>query len=101
MAGVHLFKPSLQLQEKRQSFKSPGILHREDGAEIIMNDWVVHQYASLSDAIKAMTDGQNVFAIDLNNFEEILEIEYHTYNDLLSLSLGHTLVFIGLERKDF
>lgn len=66
-----------------------------------MNDWVVHQYTSLHDAVKAMTDGQQVFAIDLNAFEKILEIEYHTYNDLLSLSLGHTLVFIGLERKDF
>lgn len=66
-----------------------------------MSDWKVQQYDSLHDAVIAMVDGSHVYAIDLDSFEKIIEIEFHNYNDLLNLSLGHTLVFIGLERKDF
>lgn len=65
-----------------------------------MTRYKVHQYDSLCDAVHALTDGVNVFAIDLDSFEKILEIEFHTYNDLLNLSLGHTLVFIGLEKQE-
>lgn len=60
--------------------------------------YVVHQYASLHDAIQALADDVQMFMIDLDSFEKIYEIEYHSYNELKSLALGHTCVFIGIER---
>lgn len=65
-----------------------------------MPKYKVLQYKSLCDAVHALTDGVNVFAIDLDSFEKIQEIEFHTYNDLLNLSLGHTLVFIGIIKEE-
>lgn len=67
-----------------------------------MTEYICKQYTSLDDAVNAMISGVHVFAIDLHCFEKILEIEYHPYNDLLNLSLAHTLVFIGLiKREDY
>ena len=67
-----------------------------------MTEYIVKQYTSLADAVNAMVSGVPVFAIDLDSFEKIQEIEFHTYNDLLNLSLGHNLVFIGLiKREDY
>lgn len=60
----------------------------------------VVKYDSLHNAVNAMTDGVDVFAIDLDSFEKILQIEFHTYNDLLNLSLGHKLVFIGIIKEE-
>lgn len=65
-----------------------------------MTKYAVKQYTSLGDAVNAMVAGVHVFVIDLDSFEKILEIEFHNYNDLLNLSLGHTLVFIGLEEYE-
>lgn len=66
--------------------------------------YVVHQYASLHDAYHALTVGcgvgVQVFAIDLDSFEKIIDIEYHTFNDLMELSLSHNLVYIGLEKVE-
>lgn len=59
--------------------------------------YVVHQYASLHDAIHALTDGVQVFAINLDSFETIYEIEYHSYNDLMTMTRGHRFLFIGIE----
>ena len=64
--------------------------------------YVVHQYAALHDAIHALTDGVQVFAIDLDSFEKIYEIEYHSYYDLMIMTRGHMFVFIGIEMlKEF
>lgn len=64
--------------------------------------YVVHQYASLHDAIYALTDGMQVFAINLDSFEHIYEIAYHTYNDLMIMTREHRCVFIGIETfKEF
>ena len=64
-----------------------------------MADWKVRQHESLRDAVIAMASGCHVFAIDLDSFE-ILEIEFHDYNSLLNLSLGHTLLFIEIEKQE-
>lgn len=65
-----------------------------------MTEYIVKQYTSLADAVNAMVSGVSVYAIDLDSFEKIQEIEYHTYNDLLNMSRGHNLVFIGLIKKE-
>lgn len=66
-----------------------------------MPTYSVTRYASLHDAVTAMMSHDvDVFAIDLDCFEKILQIEFYSYNDLLNLSLGHTLVFIGLTKED-
>lgn len=65
-----------------------------------MTEYIVKQYTSLADAVNAMVSGVHVFALDLDSFETILEIEFHSFNDLLNLSLGHALVFIGLIKRE-
>ena len=67
-----------------------------------MTEYIVKQYTSLADAFNALVSGVRVFAIDLDSFDKILEIEFHSFSELHNLSLGHNLVFIGLiKREDY
>lgn len=67
-----------------------------------MTEYIVKQYTSLADAFNAMVSGVQVFAIDLDCFEKILDLEFYSYSDLADLEGNHTVVFIGLiSREDY
>lgn len=65
-----------------------------------MNNYVVKQYMSLADAMNAMIAGVHTLAIDLDDFERIYELDVRAYTDLLGLSNRHTLVFVGIIKKE-
>lgn len=65
-----------------------------------MNSYIVKQYISLQDAFNAMVAGVHVLAIDLDDFERLYELDCRSYTDMLGLSNRHTLVFVGIIKKE-
>ena len=67
-----------------------------------MTEYIVKQYTSLADAVNAMVSGVSVCAINLDGFESIINIEFHSYSELQDLTHDHPMVFIGLiKREDY
>lgn len=63
-------------------------------------EYILKQYKSLGDAMNAMIAGVHTLAIDLDDFERIYELDVRSYADLMGLSNRHTLVFVGIIKKE-
>lgn len=65
-----------------------------------MNKYTVKQLPSYEDAIIALAHHKDVYAIDMNSFEKILDIQYHDFSNLSVLDENHTMLYIVIESKE-
>ena len=65
-----------------------------------MTKRTVKQLPSYEDALIALARHKDVYAIDLDSFEKILDIQYHEFSNLQTLDENHEVVYIVIERTE-